>query len=106
MARRYSRVTEAAAKLREELETLGGSIGTARSARAPSARPENQTNLVDALKAVLEGKTLSVSEAAQKVIEAGYQATSASFRQFVNQTLANSHRYERVECGRYTVRSR
>ena len=45
------------------------------------------------------GEDLSVSEAAQKVIG---QATGdlASFRQFVNQILANSHRYE-VECAVY-----
>jgi len=39
-----------------------------------------------------------------KVIEAGYKSNSASFRQIVNQTLADGDQFERVERGRYTVK--
>lgn len=85
----YERLMARAMKLREEIEALGGSPGRSEAKAATSAtsqRPRNETSLVDVLKRVLAGNTMSVSEAAQKVIDAGYESSSASFRQIVNQT--------------------
>ena len=83
-----------------------GSIGAASSVRASSIRPQDTTNLVDALKGVLAGKTLSVGEAVEKVIEADYKSTSASFHQIVSQTFSHSDQFERVGRGQYTATHR
>jgi hypothetical protein len=47
---------------------------------------------------------MSVDEAMQAVLAAGYQSTSSSFRKIVNLTLARSSRFKRVERGRYTAK--
>lgn len=94
-----------ATKLREEIEALGGSprrSATKAAKDAPSQGRRNATSLVNALKRVLAGNTLSVSEAAQKVIELGYRPNSASFRQIVNQTLNKNDQFERIGRARYT----
>jgi len=104
---RYERLMARATELREEIEALGGSPGRSEAKAATGAssqRPRNETSLVDVLKRVLAGNTLSVSEAAQKVVEAGYQSSSASFRQIVNQTLNKSDQFERIGRGRYTTK--
>ncbi|MBI3370845.1 MAG: hypothetical protein HY017_03675 [Betaproteobacteria bacterium] len=97
---------EEAVRLRKEIQAAGGLIAAAGSARAPGLRPRNKTSLVAALRNILAGKTLSVREAVKQVLESGYQSASPDFARIVNQTLAKSDRFERVERGRYTARSR
>ncbi len=104
---RYERFTARATKLREEIEALGGSAGRSGGKGATGAsgrRPRNAMCLVDVLKRVLAGDTLSVNEAAQKAIDAGYRSSSTSFRQIVSQTLSGSDQFERVGRGRYTAK--
>jgi hypothetical protein len=67
-------------------------------------RPRNEMNLVDALAKVLDGKSMSVTDVSEAVQKAGYQTTSPSFRTIVNQTLINSGKFKRVECGVYTAK--
>ena len=67
-------------------------------------RPRNSMNLVEALTKVLKGKTLSVTEAAEAVQEAGYRTSAANFRTIVNQALIkNSKVFKKVGRGQYTL---
>lgn len=68
-------------------------------------RPRNEMNLVEALHQALQGKTLSVSEAADAVQAAGYKTSSPNFRTIVNQALiTKKDRFRKVERGRYTAK--
>ena len=49
-------------------------------------------------------QAMSVFEAADAVLKAGYRTTSPSFRQIVNITLIRSGGFERVGSGRYRVK--
>jgi len=75
-------------------KTGRASRGSARGAATGPTKPrgsrkrhKNETNLVDALRDVLKGTTMGVSEVAQAVQDAGYKTTSPNFRTIVNQTL-------------------
>lgn len=67
-------------------------------------RPRNEMNLVDALAKVLDGKTMSVTDAAEAVQKAGYKSSSKTFRTIVNQTLIKSNRFKKIERGQYTTK--
>lgn len=118
-----ARRAELAAEL-EQINTaiaaLGGSASVsavpsegARRGRPPKAagaaaggsrrRPKNDAALPDALAKVLAGKTMSVSDAADAVVKAGYKSNSAHFRTMVNIALLNKKRFKRVERGQYTA---
>jgi hypothetical protein len=61
-------------------------------------------NLVEALHDLLKGRTMSVTEIASAVQEAGYRTTSPNFRTIVNQTLINRPElFRRVARGKYTA---
>jgi hypothetical protein len=66
-------------------------------------RARNPNNLVESLAAVLRGKTLSVTDAAEAVQRAGYQTTSPNFRTMVNAALLKKKFFKRVERGQYTA---
>lgn len=68
-----------------------------------ATRPRNETNLIEALHAVLKGKTMGVAEAAEAVQKAGYRTGAASFRIMVNAALLKKKFFKRVERGRYTA---
>lgn len=99
LARRRERLMAKVHALNLEIERHGG-----RSGLLTRKRPKNDTNLVEALHKVLDGKTMSVTEVAEAVQDAGYMTTSPSFRTIVNQTLINSGKFKRVERGRYTAK--
>ncbi|MEM9560690.1 MAG: hypothetical protein AAF995_10315, partial [Planctomycetota bacterium] len=92
---------------------LGGALPGGRSAgRTAGRRPgrpaagkrfRNASNLADALHAVLRGKQMGVTEAAEAVQAAGYQTTAANFRVIVNQTLLKDKRIKKVSRGVYTA---
>ncbi len=67
-------------------------------------RPRNAMNLVDALKKLLDGKTMSVTEAAEAVQRAGYKSSSKTFRTIVNQTLLKTNNFRKVARGQYTTK--
>lgn len=107
LQRRHDRLRSDADKLRAEIEAIGGKIVTGQRAHAgDAARSVKRApgGLVAALKAVLARQPLSVSEAADKVIEQGYRTTSSNFRQIVLQTLAKSDQFERVGRGLYKAK--
>lgn len=92
----------AAARRGRPAGAKGGASGRARG--GSRRRPRNDMNLVDALAKLLSNKTMSVTEAAEAVQQAGYKTTSASFRTIVNQTLINSGKFKRVSRGKYTAK--
>jgi len=49
-------------------------------------------------------KSLSVGEALQAVLDAGYKTQSKNFRLLVNQTLLSEPEFRKVRRGRYTVK--
>lgn len=68
-------------------------------------RARNETNLVEALAAALNGRTMSVTEVAAEVQRQGYVTTSPNFRTIVNQTLINSGKFKRTGRGQYTSKA-
>jgi hypothetical protein len=84
----------------------GGRRGAAGSARRGGGRrrARNEMNLVEALAKVLDGKTMSVTDAADAVQKAGYKTTSKTFRTIVNQTLIKSNRFKKIDRGQYTAK--
>lgn len=80
-------------------EALGGPTSVTRGAGQTGRtqpRWRNSADLIEALKSALSCEAMSVTEATKKVIEAGYQSNSPSFRLIVNQTLAKRDQLERV----------
>ncbi|QOJ00188.1 MAG: hypothetical protein HRU70_06685 [Phycisphaeraceae bacterium] len=96
-------------RLVSAIEALGGSAGAGgvsgrhRRGLGPRKRPKNDSNLIEALAKLLKGKTMSVTEASQKVQQAGYKTTAANFRTIVNQTLIKSDKFKKISRGQYTA---
>lgn len=97
------RLVEQIEEIDNEVAGLGGP-GIAGFKPGLRKRPKNEMNLVDALATVLDGQTMSVTEVAEAVQQAGYKTTSSSFRTIVNQTLINSNKFKRVSRGKYTAK--
>lgn len=76
----------------------GGIVGDASTRK----RFRNDSNLADALVDLLSEHTMTVTEATQRVQDAGYRTTAANFRTIVNQTLIRDERFKRVARGLYT----
>lgn len=92
------------AKLDAKLERLGGSVTGGKSVRGGVGRkrPQNKTNLVEALTATMKGKTMTVSEAAAAVKKAGYKTNAANFRVMVNQAfIKHKNLFRKVSHGHY-----
>jgi len=93
-------------KLDEQLSGLGVGVATGRVARGGTGRvrPQNKVSLVEALAAVLKGKTMTVSNAAEAVKKSGYKTNAANFRVMVNQAFIK-HRniFKKVSHGHYTT---
>jgi hypothetical protein len=101
LMRQRERALERVKMLDAQIADLGGSVNGGLHVRK---RPKNDMNLVDSLRKVLDGKTMSVTDVSEAVQKAGYQTTSPSFRTIVNQTLINSGKFKRVERGKYTAK--
>lgn len=71
---------------------------------SPRKRPRNAMNLVDSLKKLLDGRTMSVTDAAEAVQRAGYKSSSKTFRTIVNQTLLKANHFKKVDRGQYTTK--
>jgi hypothetical protein len=103
-------------RLRAELEALGSPNGAAprvggrggrrRGPGAPRGRrmPKNKVKLVDALAALLKGRTMSVADAGAAVRKAGYRTNAKNFGAVVGFALTKSGKFRRVARGRYTVK--
>jgi len=103
LARRHAKLLRALDDLEAKIRAAGGAIssGPRGSVRR---RPRNDSNLIDALAAVLKGATMSVKEVAHAVQEAGYKTTSQNFRTIVNQALIKSDKFKKVARGKYTAK--
>lgn len=99
LGRRRAKLVEKLAKMDAEIMSMGMATAGGDGVRR---RPRNDMNLVEALRKLLDGKTLSVTAAAEEVQRAGYMSTSPNFRTIVNQTLINSGKFKRVGRGLYT----
>ncbi len=102
LERRRDKLAEELEQIERELGELGGlggvSIGGVRK------RPRNDANLADSLVKVLKTKTMTVTEVADAVRQAGYRTSAENFRTIVNQTLIKDKRFKRVSRGRYTAK--
>ncbi len=75
--------------------------------RGSRKRHRNDTNLVEALRSVLSGTTMGVSEVAEAVQVAGYKTTSPNFRTIVNQTLIkHTDVFTKKSRGQYTAKKK
>jgi hypothetical protein len=99
LQKRREKLVRQLAELDAEIAAIGGSVGSSGGGR----RPRNDANLPDKLVEVLTGKTMSVTEAADAVRDAGYITTSPNFRTIVNQALIRDKRFKRVGRGQYTA---
>ena len=91
------------ARLVERIRALDAEIASS-GVREGGARFRNQSSLAEALRAVLDGKTMSVTEVAQAVQKAGYQTSAANFRTIVNACLIKKgNGFKRTDRGRYTA---
>lgn len=108
LLRKLDRARAKVRAIEAEIGALGVDTG-GRGGRGPAGdggprrRPRNESNLVDALHKLLQGKEMSVTEAAEAVQQAGYQTSAANFRTIVNQTLIKFRsRFKKVSRGVYT----
>jgi hypothetical protein len=101
LLRKRAKLMEKVHEINTRLRELGMAAG---GMSWSGKRPRTESNLVDALAAVLDGKTMSVTEVSEAVQKAGYQTTSANFRTIVNIALINSGKFKRVERGQYTAK--
>jgi hypothetical protein len=102
LLRRRAKLAAKLAALDAQIAELGLRAGS--NGHSGRSRPRNESNLVDALAKVLDGKTMSVGEAMEAVQKSGYKTTAANFRVIVNQCLINSGKFKRVERGQYTAK--
>lgn len=104
--RRRAKLLDKIATVDAQIMARAGSIASEAGLTARGTgriRPKNDTNLIDALRAVLKGKTMGVSEAAEAVQKAGYKSSAAYSRVIVNAALLKKKHFKKVERGRYTA---
>ncbi len=103
LVKQRNRLLKQLGQLDRQISNSGGAVGGRMVVGGVRRRAKNEHTLTEALHALLKGKTMSVTEASQKVQDAGYKTTSPSFRTIVNQTLINhSSMFKRVGRGQYT----
>lgn len=101
LTKRRERLVHEIANLDAEIAQYGGQVPRGGGVRK---RAQNKLNLAEALAKVLKSVTMSVTEVAEAVQEAGYKTTSPNFRTIVNQTLIKDPRFKRVGRGQYTAK--
>jgi hypothetical protein len=120
LERRASQLHARRDELLAELAALDAELGTSSAAaKAPArkkpgrpvgsgrgrGRGKNTMSLVEALKKVLTGQTMSVTDMCGAVKKVGYKSSSANFRTIVNQALINNPKiFNRVARGKYTAK--
>ncbi len=78
----------------------------AASRKTGRRRAKNKISLVDALSQVMKGKPkVSVSEAMEGVLSAGYKTKSKAFRPLVNQTLLKNKKFKNVGRGEFRLKA-
>ncbi|MFT5423411.1 MAG: hypothetical protein ACI89L_001188 [Phycisphaerales bacterium] len=102
---RREKLARQLAEVEGEIRSMGGTADIGTTARGMvRRRPRNEMNLADSLLKMLTGKTMSVTDAAEKVVELGYRTTAANFRTIVNQTLIRDKRFKKISRGQYTAK--
>src|SRR5262249_30260556 len=92
------------AELGDHAPRRGRPPGRTSVGRPRSPRAKNKSSLATALASALNGKTMSVAEAAEAVRKAGYKSNSPNFRLMVNVALLKKELFKRVGRGQYTAR--
>jgi len=101
LERRRERLLDELAQVDTEL----GAVGALGAGGRIRRRPRNEMNLVDSLAAVLNGKTMSVTDVTREVQKAGYITTAANFRTIVNQALIREKKvFKKISRGQYTAK--
>lgn len=93
-------------------KNAGASPAAAPSASAAAGKPKrgrgrpvNDSGLVPNLVKVMQGKIMSVMEAATAVKEAGYKTNAVNFRVIVNQAfIKHTDKFRKVAHGKYTAK--
>jgi hypothetical protein len=86
------------------VEAQMGIKGGSRRSVGVGSRPRNEMSLLEALKQVMKGKTMSVGEAVEAVQKAGYRSSAANFRVVVNATLLKHPKvFKRAGRGEYSM---
>ncbi len=106
--KRQQAAATAIIKKRDELRSKLAELDRDLRALGPAAkgrvRPRNDMNLVEALRKVLNGKTMGVTQVSEVVQKAGYKTFAANFRTIVNQTLIKNRKiFKKVSRGQYTA---
>lgn len=88
-----------------ELDGQLAELGLHHDGHVPRRRPQNSLKLSDALAQVLtRDEPLSVTQAADAVVKAGYKTNAANFRTIVNQALINDPRFKNIARGQYVLK--
>lgn len=104
LEKKYLRAMAKAEAVAEQIRALGGTAQGGTVSLGGRKRPKNDSNLVEALAAVLKGKTMGVTEVSAAVQKAGYKTSSANFRTIVNQALIKHTKvFKKVSRGQYTA---
>ena len=78
----------------------------AAGAAKPRRLPKNKVNLADSLAAYMKGKAkVTIGEAMEGVLAAGYKTTSETFRSVVNNMLLADKRFKKVSRGEFTLKA-
>lgn len=78
---------------------------TGNGRRTRTGRGGNKLSLVDTLRNILNGRTMSVTDATEAVLKTGYRSKSSNFRTIVNQALIlNPDKFKNVARGQYTAK--
>lgn len=99
LERRREKLMAELADINAQISGMGGSMGGA----GGGTRARNTMTLPDALHQVLQGVTMSVTDAVDAVRAAGYSSSAANFRTMVNQALLKDKRFKKVSRGQYTA---
>jgi len=100
---------------REIAELQGVATPEARKAAKPAAAPKktrrrrrakNKVGLADALAGFLKGKAkVTIGEAMEGVLAAGYKTKSSDFRSVVNNMLLTDKRFKKVSRGEFRLKA-
>jgi phage-related minor tail protein len=106
LQRRRDRLAGRIAALDDQIRDLGGSLNRALGrGGGRGRRPRNEQTLPEALHALLKGKQMRVTDAAEAVQKAGYRTSGKTFSAQVNSTLLKySKLFKRVGRGQYAAR--
>ncbi len=103
IARQRERLVAKIARLDAKIRELGGLV-PGRVTRGRRSGGGGEGTLSGSLHALLNGKTMGVTEAADAVVASGYKTNAANFRTIVNACLIrHKNLFKKVGRGQYTA---